>query len=67
MHGALSTPPLPQGRPVLVQAGQSGDGRDFAAKTAEAIFCLLAMRDSIVPRHFFAPQWQANSRFRRAV
>lgn len=29
----------PQGRPVLVQAGQSGDGRDFAAKTAEAIFC----------------------------
>jgi FMN-dependent oxidoreductase (nitrilotriacetate monooxygenase family) len=29
----------PQGRPVLVQAGQSGDGRDFAANTAEAIFC----------------------------
>lgn len=29
----------PQGRPVLVQAGQSGDGRDFAARTAEAIFC----------------------------
>ena len=39
VHGALATPPLPQGRPVLVQAGQSGDGRDFAAKTAEAIFC----------------------------
>jgi alkanesulfonate monooxygenase SsuD/methylene tetrahydromethanopterin reductase-like flavin-dependent oxidoreductase (luciferase family) len=31
--------PLPQGRPVLVQAGQSGDGRTFAARTAEAIFC----------------------------
>eukprot|EP01037_Dinobryon_pediforme_P024050 gene24050-25698_t len=31
--------PPPQGRPVLVQAGQSGDGRDFAARTAEAIFC----------------------------
>jgi N-acetyl-S-(2-succino)cysteine monooxygenase len=31
--------PLPQGRPVLVQAGQSGDGRAFAANTAEAIFC----------------------------
>lgn len=39
MEGALATPRPPQGRPVLVQAGQSGDGRDFAAKTAEAIFC----------------------------
>ena len=37
--GALSTPRPPLGRPVLVQAGQSSDGRDFAAKTAEAIFC----------------------------
>jgi alkanesulfonate monooxygenase SsuD/methylene tetrahydromethanopterin reductase-like flavin-dependent oxidoreductase (luciferase family) len=34
--------PLPQGRPVLVQAGQSGDGREFAARTAEAIFCPAA-------------------------
>jgi alkanesulfonate monooxygenase SsuD/methylene tetrahydromethanopterin reductase-like flavin-dependent oxidoreductase (luciferase family) len=39
MRGALAPPRSPQGRPVLVQAGQSGDGRDFAAKTAEAIFC----------------------------
>jgi FMN-dependent oxidoreductase (nitrilotriacetate monooxygenase family) len=39
LRGALATPRLPQGRPVLVQAGQSGDGRDFAAKTAEAVFC----------------------------
>lgn len=35
-------PRLPQGRPVLVQAGQSPDGRDFAARTAEAIFCPAA-------------------------
>jgi alkanesulfonate monooxygenase SsuD/methylene tetrahydromethanopterin reductase-like flavin-dependent oxidoreductase (luciferase family) len=35
-------PMLPQGRPVLVQAGQSPDGRDFAARTAEAIFCPAA-------------------------
>lgn len=34
--------PLPQKRPVFVQAGQSGDGRDFAARTAEAIFCPAA-------------------------
>jgi len=37
--GALDMPRVPQGRPVLVQAGQSPDGRDFAARTAEAIFC----------------------------
>ncbi|MBH0113347.1 LLM class flavin-dependent oxidoreductase [Novosphingobium sp. YJ-S2-02] len=35
-------PALPQGRPVLVQAGQSPQGRDFAARTAEAIFCPAA-------------------------
>jgi alkanesulfonate monooxygenase SsuD/methylene tetrahydromethanopterin reductase-like flavin-dependent oxidoreductase (luciferase family) len=29
----------PQLRPVFVQAGQSADGRDFAAQVAEAIFC----------------------------
>ncbi|WP_343614600.1 LLM class flavin-dependent oxidoreductase [Novosphingobium sp.] len=29
----------PQQRPVFVQAGQSADGRDFAARVAEAIFC----------------------------
>lgn len=28
-----------QGYPVLVQAGQSQDGREFAARVAEAIFC----------------------------
>ncbi len=38
-------PALPQGRPVFVQAGQSGDGRDFAARTAEAIFCPAATID----------------------
>jgi alkanesulfonate monooxygenase SsuD/methylene tetrahydromethanopterin reductase-like flavin-dependent oxidoreductase (luciferase family) len=35
----LAMPTSPQARPVLVQAGQSPDGRDFAASTAEAIFC----------------------------
>jgi FMN-dependent oxidoreductase (nitrilotriacetate monooxygenase family) len=36
--GALNLPRSPQGRPVLVQAGSSEDGRDFAAQYAEAIF-----------------------------
>lgn len=37
--GTLDFPTSPQYRPVLVQAGQSPDGRNFAAQTAEAIFC----------------------------
>lgn len=37
--GPLSMPTSPQRRPVLVQAGQSEDGREFAADCAEAIFC----------------------------
>ncbi|MGW5959088.1 NtaA/DmoA family FMN-dependent monooxygenase, partial [Methylorubrum thiocyanatum] len=32
--------PSPQGQPVLWQAGSSGQGRDFAAKHAEAIFAV---------------------------
>lgn len=36
--GPLGTPRSPQGRPVLVQAGSSEAGMDFAATYAEAIF-----------------------------
>jgi FMN-dependent oxidoreductase (nitrilotriacetate monooxygenase family) len=36
--GPLNMPRTPQGRPVLVQAGSSDTGRDFAARHAEAIF-----------------------------
>jgi long-chain alkane monooxygenase len=36
-RGPLNTPPSPQGRPVLCQAGSSPRGRDFAAKYAETI------------------------------
>ncbi|MBT6273797.1 MAG: LLM class flavin-dependent oxidoreductase [Chromatiales bacterium] len=38
VKGPLNVPRCPQGRPVLVQAGSSETGRDFAAKHAEAIF-----------------------------
>jgi FMN-dependent oxidoreductase (nitrilotriacetate monooxygenase family) len=37
-RGPLTVPRSPQGRPVLLQAGSSGRGRDFAAKWAELIF-----------------------------
>jgi FMN-dependent oxidoreductase (nitrilotriacetate monooxygenase family) len=36
--GPLNMPRCPQGRPVLVQAGSSDDGRRFAARHADAVF-----------------------------
>lgn len=38
VQGALNLPRSPQGRPVLVQAGGSADGRELAARHAEAVF-----------------------------
>lgn len=38
VRGPLNIERPPQGYPVIVQAGQSEDGRELAAKTAEAIF-----------------------------
>jgi FMN-dependent oxidoreductase (nitrilotriacetate monooxygenase family) len=37
-RGPLTVPRAPQGRPVLLQAGSSGRGREFAARWAELIF-----------------------------
>ncbi|AXK31748.1 FMN-dependent monooxygenase [Streptomyces armeniacus] len=36
--GPLNVQRSPQGRPLLVQAGSSEDGREFAARHAEAVF-----------------------------
>ena len=38
VKGPLNLPMGPQGRPVLVQAGSSETGRDFAARHGEAMF-----------------------------
>jgi FMN-dependent oxidoreductase (nitrilotriacetate monooxygenase family) len=38
VQGGLQTPRAPQGYPVLVQAGSSGDGQDLAAASAEVVF-----------------------------
>ncbi|MBY0335334.1 MAG: NtaA/DmoA family FMN-dependent monooxygenase [Acetobacteraceae bacterium] len=43
-RGPLSIPRSPQGRPVLLQAGASDRGRDFAARWAEAIFTTPATK-----------------------
>ncbi len=37
-RGPLNIPRSPQGRPVIIQAGSSGRGKEFAARWAEVIF-----------------------------
>lgn len=53
----------PQGHPVLVQAGQSPTGRDFAAKHAEVIF--TAQTDLEVAQDFYAEVKERAARYGR--
>lgn len=46
--GALNIPRSPQGRPVFVQAGESKEGRAFAARYAEAIFTAHIQKESAI-------------------
>ena len=48
MAGPLNVPRPPQGYPVLVQAGASEDGRDFASEFAEIVFSNHLTLDSAV-------------------
>ncbi|MNZ67151.1 Nitrilotriacetate monooxygenase component A [compost metagenome] len=48
VRGPLNIPRSPQGRPVLVQAGSSENGKDFAAELAEVVFTAQnTMEDAI--------------------
>ncbi len=38
VHGEFTLPALPQGRPPMIQAGDSDAGREFAARYADGIF-----------------------------
>ena len=46
ISGTFTTPRSPQGRPVILQAGDSEEGREFAAATADAIFTRHATYDA---------------------
>jgi FMN-dependent oxidoreductase (nitrilotriacetate monooxygenase family) len=46
--GPLNLPRSPQGRPVLVQAGASGPGRDLAARIADVVFTVGATEDDAI-------------------
>lgn len=52
ISGQFTTPRSPQGRPVILQAGDSEEGREFAAATADAIFTGHATYDA--GRAFYA-------------
>ncbi|MER6111422.1 LLM class flavin-dependent oxidoreductase [Streptomyces hirsutus] len=46
VRGPLNTPRSPQGYPVIIQAGASPKGRDFAARWSDVIFCSHASLES---------------------
>src|SRR5690606_11972712 len=44
-RGPLTVPRTPQGHPVVIQAGQSGRGRKFAARWGEVVFTSNPVRE----------------------
>lgn len=46
VQGPLNVPRPPQGYPVLIQAGASSKGKDFAARWSDVIFCSHASKES---------------------
>jgi FMN-dependent oxidoreductase (nitrilotriacetate monooxygenase family) len=52
IRGQFNVPRSPQGRPVIFQAGDSDEGRDFAASSADAIFSRYSQFDE--GRAFYA-------------
>lgn len=52
VRGPAQTPRSPQGRPVLFQAGASEEGKAFASRVADGIFCVAL--DLSVAKAFYA-------------
>lgn len=48
VRGPLNVSRSPQGQPVIVQAGSSGDGQRFAAKYAEIVFTAQANKEDAI-------------------
>lgn len=48
VSGPMQVPRSPQGRPMLVQAGSSPVGRDFAARYADAVFTVQTVREEAI-------------------
>ena len=63
VRGPLNVSRSPQGRPVFIQAGASGRGRDFAAKWADVIFVTHSSLESA--KAFYAEMKERAQRFGR--
>jgi alkanesulfonate monooxygenase SsuD/methylene tetrahydromethanopterin reductase-like flavin-dependent oxidoreductase (luciferase family) len=55
-RGPLSAAPSPQGRPVIIQAGASDRGQDFAARHAEAV---IVSRETVDEMKQYYDQFKA--------
>ena len=64
VRGPLNVPRSPQGRPLLVQAGSSEAGKNFAARYAEAVF--TAQRSLAEGRQFYSDLKGRVARFGRS-
>ena len=66
--GALTLPRSAQGRPVLVQAGASADGRELASRHAEAVFSASqSLEESLAYREALNRRAEALGRGPQAV
>jgi len=63
VRGPLMVQRSPQGRPVVVQAGGSEDGRDLAAETAEVVFTVQQQLQAA--REFYKDLKQRAARYGR--
>jgi len=63
--GRFDVPRSPQGRPVIFQAGDSDEGREFAAASADAIFTRHGTRDA--GQAFYADVKSRLARYGRAA
>ncbi|MCE5292824.1 MAG: LLM class flavin-dependent oxidoreductase [Nocardiaceae bacterium] len=64
VKGPLNSPRSPQGRPLLVQAGSSETGKEFAAQYAEAVF--TAQRTLEEGKEFYTDLKQRLPKFGRS-
>ncbi|KNX36205.1 NtaA/DmoA family FMN-dependent monooxygenase [Luteipulveratus halotolerans] len=64
IHGRFNVPRSPQGRPVIFQAGDSDEGRGFAAAQADAIFSRHSEYDA--GRTFYADVKSRLAKFGRS-
>ena len=55
-RGPLNASPSPQGRPVIIQAGASDRGQDFAARHAEAV---IVSRETVDEMKQYYDQFKA--------